>query len=62
MEPTISAFEGPYYGNNVKLPGAGQYTLVLRIHPPHQARHLEYQNVWLQPHTVVEHFTWQPPT
>jgi uncharacterized protein involved in high-affinity Fe2+ transport len=58
MEPTISAFEGPYYGNNVKLPGAGQYELILRIDPPHQARHLEYQHVWLQPHTVVEHFTW----
>ncbi len=58
MEPTISAFEGPYYGNNVKLPGAGQYTLTLRIEPPHQTRHLEYQHVWLQPHTVVERFTW----
>jgi uncharacterized protein involved in high-affinity Fe2+ transport len=58
MEPTISAFKGPYYGNNVKLPGVGRYTLTLRIDPPHQARHLEYQHVWLQPHTVVEHFTW----
>ncbi len=58
MDPTISAFEGPYYGNNVKLPGAGGYTLTLRIDPPHQARHVEYQHVWLHPHTVVEHFTW----
>ena len=58
MEPTISAFEGPYYGNNITLPGAGHYTLTLRIDPPHQARHLEYQHVWLQPHTVVEHFAW----
>jgi uncharacterized protein involved in high-affinity Fe2+ transport len=58
MQPTISAFEGPYYGNNVKLPRAGHYTLVLRIDPPHQSRHLEYQHVWLQPHTVVEHFAW----
>jgi uncharacterized protein involved in high-affinity Fe2+ transport len=60
MEPTISAFQGPYYGNSVKLPGAGRYTLTLRIDPPHQARHLEYQHVWLHPHTVTEHFTWKP--
>lgn len=58
MEPTISAFEGPYYGNNVELPQAGHYTLVLRIDPPRQSRHLEYQHVWLQPHTIVEHFSW----
>jgi uncharacterized protein involved in high-affinity Fe2+ transport len=58
MQPTISAFEGPYYGNDVKLPGAGRYTLTLRIDPPHQARHVEYQHVWLKPHTVVEHFAW----
>ena len=58
MPPTISAFEGPYYGNNIKLPGAGRYTLTLRIDPPHQARHLEYQHVWLKPHTVTEHLTW----
>jgi Fe2+ transport protein len=58
LEPTISAFEGPYYGNNVKLPRAGHYTLTVRIDPPHQARHLEYQHVWLHPHTVTEHFVW----
>jgi uncharacterized protein involved in high-affinity Fe2+ transport len=60
MDPTISAFNGPYYGNNVKLPSAGRYTLTLRIDPPRQARHIEYQHVWLQPHTVVEHFNWKP--
>jgi Fe2+ transport protein len=58
MKPTISAFEGPHHGNNVKLPGARQYTIMLRIDPPHQTRHLEYEHVWLQPHTVVKHFTW----
>jgi uncharacterized protein involved in high-affinity Fe2+ transport len=62
MQPTISAFEGPFYGNNVRLPGAGRYTLTLRIDPPHQARHLEYQHVWLKPHTVIEHFSWRPAT
>jgi uncharacterized protein involved in high-affinity Fe2+ transport len=58
LEPTISAFDGPYYGNNVKLPGAGRYTLALRIEPPRQARHVEYENVWLAPHTVVEYLVW----
>ncbi len=62
MRPTISAFDGPFYGSNVKLPGAGHYTVTLRIDPPHQARHLEYQRVWLKPHTVTEHFTWRPAT
>ena len=58
LQPTISAFLGPYYGNNIRLPGFGRYTLALRIDPPHQARHLEYQHVWLKPHVVVEHFSW----
>jgi uncharacterized protein involved in high-affinity Fe2+ transport len=59
MEPTTSAFDGPYYGNNVKLPGAGRYTLTLRIDAPHEARHLEYRHVWLHPHTVVERLIWR---
>jgi hypothetical protein len=58
LEPTTSAFDGPYYANNVKLPDAGRYTLTLRIDPPLQARHLEYEHVWLKPHTVIEHFVW----
>ncbi len=62
MRPTISAFNGPFYGNNVGLPGPGRYTLRLRIDPPHQARHLEYQHVWLKPHTVIERFSWKPST
>ncbi len=60
MQPTISPSSGPFYGNNVRLPGPGRYSLALRIEPPRQARHLEYQHVWLKPHTVVEHFTWAP--
>ena len=58
MEPTISAFTGPYYGSNVKLPGPGEYKVMLRINPPRQARHLEYQHVWLTAHTVVEYVAW----
>jgi uncharacterized protein involved in high-affinity Fe2+ transport len=58
--PMNSAYMGPHYGNNVTLPGAGQYTLKLLISPPVQGRHLEYAHVWLKTHDVVEHFTWKP--
>jgi len=58
--PMISAFMGPHYGNDVKLPGAGTYQLSLLISPPVSARHVEYQNVWLQPHRVNVSFTWKP--
>ncbi len=60
LEPTTSAFEGSFYGSDVKLPRADRYTLTLRIDPPHEARHLEYQHVWLRPHTVVERIHWKP--
>lgn len=60
--PMISAYMGPHYGNNVALPTAGRYTLKLLISPPVSARHLEYQHVWLRPHTVKVGFTWNPPT
>lgn len=55
---TISAFQGVYYGANLKLPSPGPYTLTLRITPPTQARHIEYQHVWLHPHQVTLHITW----
>jgi hypothetical protein len=58
--PMLSAYMGPHYGNNVALPGAGHYKLKLLISPPVSARHLEYQHVWLKPHTVIENFTWNP--
>ena len=59
--PMLSAFMGPHYGNNVVLPGAGNYQLTLLISPPVSARHLEYQNVWLHPHRVTVSFHWTPP-
>jgi len=58
--PMLSAYMGPHYGNNVALPAAGHYKLKLLISPPVSARHLEYQHVWLKPHTVTENFTWNP--
>ena len=46
--PMISRYMGPHYGNDVTLPGAGTYQLSLLVSPPVSARHVEYQNVWLQ--------------
>jgi len=58
--PMISRYMGPHYGNDVALPGAGTYTMSLLISPPVSARHLEYQDVWLKPHTVTFTFHWKP--
>ncbi len=60
--PMLSAYMGPHYGNDVSLPGAGKYTLDLLVTPPIAARHLEYKNVWLKPHTVKTSFTWTDPS
>ena len=49
----ISEYMGPHYGNDVSLPGAGDYQLSLLVSPPVSARHVEYQNVWLSPHRVT---------
>ena len=58
--PMISRYMGPHYGNDVTLPGAGNYQLGLLVSPPVSARHVEYQNVWLAPHRVNFTFHWQP--
>ena len=58
--PMISRYMGPHYGNDVALPGAGTYKLSLLVSPPVSARHLEYQDVWLKPHTVTFTFRWKP--
>ena len=58
--PMISRYMGPHYGNDVALPRAGAYQLTLLISPPVSARHLEYQDVWLKPHTVPFTFRWHP--
>jgi uncharacterized protein involved in high-affinity Fe2+ transport len=58
--PMLSRYMGPHYGNDVTLPGAGNYTLSLLISPPVSARHVEYQNVWLKPHRVSFSFHWKP--
>jgi uncharacterized protein involved in high-affinity Fe2+ transport len=60
--PMISRYMGPHYGNDVSLPGPGTYRLSLLVSPPVSARHVEYQNVWLKPHTVSFTFRWQPPS
>ncbi len=58
--PMISEYMGPHYGNDVSLPGAGDYQLSLLVSPPVSARHVEYQHVWLSPHRVNATFHWQP--
>jgi Fe2+ transport protein len=58
--PMISRYMGPHYGNDVSLPGAGHYQLSLLVGPPETGRHLEYQNLWLQPHRVRMSFSWNP--
>lgn len=58
--PMISRYMGPHYGNDVSVPGAGDYQLSLLVSPPVSARHVEYQNVWLQPHRVNFTFHWTP--
>ncbi len=58
--PMISEYMGPHYGNDVSLPGAGNYRLSLLVSPPTSARHVEYQHVWLSPHRVTATFHWQP--
>jgi len=58
--PMIARYMGPHYGNDVKLPGAGTYQLSLLVSPPVSARHLEYQDVWTQPHRVEFSFPWNP--
>lgn len=60
--PMISRYMGPHYGNNVALPGSGLYQLTLLVSPPEAARHLEYKNLWLQPHRVSFQFRWIPKT
>jgi hypothetical protein len=60
--PMLSEYMGPHYGNNVSLPGAGEYDLSLLISPPVSARHVEYKNVWLKPHRVNVTFRWTPPS
>lgn len=59
--PMISEYMGPHYGNDVSLPGAGDYRLSLLVSPPVSARHVEYEHVWLSPHRVSMSFHWSPP-
>jgi hypothetical protein len=58
--PMLSEYMGPHYGDNVVLPGGGNYQLSLLISPPVSARHLEYEHVWLSPHRVTSSFHWKP--
>jgi uncharacterized protein involved in high-affinity Fe2+ transport len=60
--PMISRYMGAHYGNDVSLPGPGEYRLSLLLSPPVSARHIEYQNVWLHPQRVNFTFHWSRAT
>lgn len=55
---TVSAFDEPFYGQNVKLPKPGRYKVLIHIGAPVAARHKEYWHVWLHAHTVVQYLDW----
>ena len=57
--PMISRYMGPHYGNNVSLPGPGEYRLRLLVSPPEAARHIEYKNIWLKAHRTDSTFHWK---
>ena len=61
------ANDGPHYGDNVKLAGAGKYTLKLTIAPPgasphsHFGRHTDKEtgvDPWFKPFTVQYDFAY----
>lgn len=61
------ANDGPHYGDNVKLAGAGKYTLKLTIAPPgasphsHFGRHTDKETgvaPWFKPFSVQYDFTY----
>ena len=61
------ANDGPHYGDNVKLAGAGKYTLKLTIAPPgasphsHFGRHTDKEtgvDPWFKPFSVQYDFTY----
>ena len=61
------ASDGPHYGDNVKLAGAGKYTLKLSIAPPgasahtHFGRHTDKETgvgPWFKPFTLQYEFTY----
>lgn len=60
------AVDGPHYGSNIKLPGAGNYKLVYHIDPPSRqgfGRHTDKASgvgKWFEPFEVEYDFTFVP--
>jgi uncharacterized protein involved in high-affinity Fe2+ transport len=59
------ANDGPHYGDNVKLAGAGKYRLTVSIAPPgeaqHFGRHVDKETgvaPWFKPFQVTQEFTF----
>ena len=61
------ANDGPHYGINVKMPGAGRYRLTLLVQPPDRAgfgRHIDRETgvpAWWEPFEVTWEFTYPAP-
>lgn len=60
------AIDGPHYGSNIKMPGAGNYTLTYHIEPPSRqgfGRHTDKGTgvgAWFQPFDVEYDFKYVP--
>ncbi|MGV6872054.1 iron transporter [Pseudochelatococcus sp. B33] len=60
------AVDGPHYGSNIKLPGAGNYKLVYHVEPPSRqgfGRHTDQASgvgKWFEPFEVEFDFTFVP--
>jgi uncharacterized protein involved in high-affinity Fe2+ transport len=64
MMPMV-ANDGPHYGDNVKLAGAGRYRLTVSVAPPgeaqHFGRHVDKETgvgPWFKPFQVTHEFTF----
>ena len=54
---SMNASDGPHYGGNIKLPGAGQYVLALKIHSPAESGWMLH----VDPETGVKGRFWDAP-
>ena len=54
---SMNASDGPHYGGNIKLPGAGEYTLTLKIHSPAESGWMLH----VDPETGVKGRFWDAP-
>lgn len=61
LKPMVGP-EGPHYGTNARLAGAGQYRLTYLVEPPSLVRHTDDEEgmpPWFEPFDVSWEFTFQ---